>query len=174
MFFRRFYDDQLAQASYLLGCQATGQALVVDPNRHVEPYLRAAEAEGLRVTHVTETHIHADFVSGARELAERAGARLLLSDAGGADCAKRAEGVPLDPGQPADLGPRGAAGDLDCARPAAASVCRSAPTIPCRPHSTLSPTATETETPFFEDLAAAIVKFPISCGGSTSHASVLQ
>ena len=85
MFFRRFYDDQLAQASYLLGCQATGQALVVDPNRHVEPYLRAAEAEGLRVTHVTETHIHADFVSGARELAERAVARLLLSDAGGAD-----------------------------------------------------------------------------------------
>ena len=83
MLFRRFYDDQLAQASYLLGCQATGEALVVDPNRHVEPYLRAAEAEGLRVTHVTETHIHADFVSGARELASRAGARLLLSDAGG-------------------------------------------------------------------------------------------
>src|SRR3954471_13394673 len=85
MFFRRFYDDQLAQASYLLGCQATGEALVVDPNRHVEPYLRAAAAEGLRITHVTETHIHADFVSGARELARRAGARLLLSDAGGED-----------------------------------------------------------------------------------------
>jgi hydroxyacylglutathione hydrolase len=83
MFFRRFYDDQLAQASYLLGCQATGEALVVDPNRHVEPYLRAAEAESLRVTHVTETHIHADFVSGARELADRAGARLLLSGEGG-------------------------------------------------------------------------------------------
>jgi hydroxyacylglutathione hydrolase len=83
MFFRRFYDDQLAQASYLLGCQATGEALVVDPNRHVEPYLQAAAVEGLRVTHVTETHIHADFVSGARELARRAGARLLLSDAGG-------------------------------------------------------------------------------------------
>jgi hydroxyacylglutathione hydrolase len=83
MFFRRFYDDQLAQASYLLGCQATGEALVVDPNRHVEPYLRAAETEGLRVTHVTETHIHADFVSGARELAARAGARLLLSGEGG-------------------------------------------------------------------------------------------
>ena len=85
MFFRRFYDDQLAQASYLVGCQATGEALVVDPNRDVEPYVRAAEAEHLRVTHVTETHIHADFVSGARELARRAGARLLLSDAGGAD-----------------------------------------------------------------------------------------
>ena len=40
MLFRRFYDDQLAQASYLLGCQATGQALVVDPNRHIEPYLQ--------------------------------------------------------------------------------------------------------------------------------------
>ncbi len=83
MFFRRFYDDQLAQASYLLGCQATGESLLVDPNRHVEPYLCAAEAEGLRITHVTETHIHADFVSGARELAERTGARLLLSGEGG-------------------------------------------------------------------------------------------
>jgi hydroxyacylglutathione hydrolase len=83
MLFRRFYDDQLAQASYLVGCQATGDALVVDPNRHVDPYLRAAELEGLRITHVTETHIHADFVSGARELAHRAGARLLLSDEGG-------------------------------------------------------------------------------------------
>ena len=83
MLFRRFYDDQLAQASYLLGCQATGQALVVDPNRHIDPYLRAAENEGLRVTHVTETHIHADFISGARELADRAGARLLLSGEGG-------------------------------------------------------------------------------------------
>ncbi len=85
MFFRRFYDDQLAQASYLLGCQATGEALVVDPNRQVDSYLKAAAAEGLRITHVTETHIHADFVSGARELARRAGARLLLSDAGGDD-----------------------------------------------------------------------------------------
>jgi hydroxyacylglutathione hydrolase len=85
MFFRRFYDEGLAQASYLLGCQATGQALVVDPNREVNAYLQAAEREGLRVTHVTETHIHADFVSGARELAHRVGARLLLSDAGGDD-----------------------------------------------------------------------------------------
>jgi len=85
MLFRRFYDDQLAQASYLIGCQATGDALVVDPNRHLEPYLHAAETEGLRITHVTETHIHADYVSGARELAYRAGAKLLLSDEGGDD-----------------------------------------------------------------------------------------
>jgi hydroxyacylglutathione hydrolase len=57
----------------------------VDPGRDVDPYLQAAAAEGLRVAHVTETHIHADFVSGARELAHRAGARLYLSDAGGSE-----------------------------------------------------------------------------------------
>ena len=85
MYLERFYDHKLAQASYLIGCAATGEALVVDPNRDVEAYLRAAEREGLRVTHVTETHIHADFVSGARELAERTGARLHLSDEGDED-----------------------------------------------------------------------------------------
>lgn len=85
MFLKRFYDPKLAQASYLLGCTSSGEALVVDPNRRIEPYLQAAQAEGLRVAHVTETHIHADFVSGARELAHRAGARLYLSDAGGKD-----------------------------------------------------------------------------------------
>jgi hydroxyacylglutathione hydrolase len=83
MLLRRFYDPKLAQASYLVGCTTTGEALVVDPNRDIDPYLQAAEAEGLKVAHVTETHIHADFVSGARELAQRAGARLYLSDAGG-------------------------------------------------------------------------------------------
>ena len=85
MFFQRFYDTGLAQASYLIGCQRTGEAVVVDPNRDVEPYLAAAAKEGLRVTHVTETHIHADFVSGARELAARTGARLFLSGEGGDD-----------------------------------------------------------------------------------------
>ena len=83
MLLRRFYDPKLAQASYLVGCGSTGEALVVDPNRDIDPYLQAADAEGLRVAHVTETHIHADFVSGARELAHRAGAHLYLSDAGG-------------------------------------------------------------------------------------------
>lgn len=82
MFLRRLYDERLAQASYLLGCQRTGEALIVDPNRHVDRYIEAARQEGLRVTHVTETHIHADFVSGARELARRTGARLYLSGAG--------------------------------------------------------------------------------------------
>ena len=85
MLLRRFYDPKLAQASYLIGCPASGEALVVDPNRDLDPYLQAANEEGLRIAHVTETHIHADFVSGARELAHRAGARLYLSDAGGND-----------------------------------------------------------------------------------------
>ena len=85
MFFKRFYDTKLAQASYLIGCQRTGESVVVDPNRDVQQYVDAASAEGLRVTHVTETHMHADFVSGARELAQRTGAELLLSDEGDAD-----------------------------------------------------------------------------------------
>ena len=85
MLVRRFYDDRLAQASYLIGCQRTGEAIVIDPARDIEPYLRAAKAEGVRISRVTETHIHADFVSGARELAARTGAQLLLSAEGGED-----------------------------------------------------------------------------------------
>jgi len=85
MLLRRFYDTPLAQASYLVGCQATGEALVVDPNRDAEQYVAAAAAEGLRITHITETHIHADFVSGSRELAARTGGRLHLSAEGGSD-----------------------------------------------------------------------------------------
>ena len=85
MLLKRLYDANLAQASYLVGCQATGEALVIDPNRDVEQYQRAAKDEGLRVTHVTETHIHADFVSGSRELAATADATLLLSGEGGPD-----------------------------------------------------------------------------------------
>ena len=85
MILKRFYDEKLAQASYLLGCSVTGQALVIDPNRDVEPYMKAAAAERVRITHVTETHIHADFVSGTRELAARTGATMLLSAEGGPD-----------------------------------------------------------------------------------------
>ena len=85
MLLRLFYDEKLAQASYLVGCAATGEALVVDANRDVEQYVRAAEREGLRITHVTETHIHADYVSGSRELARRTGAKLYLSAEGGPD-----------------------------------------------------------------------------------------
>jgi hydroxyacylglutathione hydrolase len=84
MLLRHFYDTKLAQASYLVGCQRTGEAIVIDPHRDVEQYIKAAEAEGLRITHVTETHIHADFVSGVRELAAHTGATIHLSDEGDA------------------------------------------------------------------------------------------
>jgi hydroxyacylglutathione hydrolase len=85
MLFKRFYDDGLAQASYLIGCEATGEAIVVDANRDIAQYIDAAVREKMRITHVTETHIHADFVSGSRELAKVTGAALLLSAEGGPD-----------------------------------------------------------------------------------------
>jgi hydroxyacylglutathione hydrolase len=85
MLLKYFYDAKLAHASYLVGCQAVGEAIVVDPGRDVAPYLREAEANEMRLAAVAETHIHADFVSGARELAERCRAKLYLSDEGDAD-----------------------------------------------------------------------------------------
>ncbi|MFI5206875.1 MAG: rhodanese-like domain-containing protein [Gemmatimonadales bacterium] len=85
MLIKRLYDTRLAQASYLVGCQATGEALVIDPARDVEQYVAAARSEGLRIAYVTETHIHADFVSGTRELAARTKAVPVLSSEGGAD-----------------------------------------------------------------------------------------
>jgi hydroxyacylglutathione hydrolase len=85
MLLKYFYDKSLAQASYLVGCSQTGEALVIDPARDITPYLKAAQDEELRITHVTETHIHADFVSGIRELAAATGARMYLSDMGDAD-----------------------------------------------------------------------------------------
>jgi hydroxyacylglutathione hydrolase len=85
MLVRRFYDDRLAQASYLIGCQRSGEAIVIDPPRDVTAIMAAAREEGVRITRVTETHIHADFVSGARELAAATGAGLLLSAEGGPD-----------------------------------------------------------------------------------------
>lgn len=85
MLLRMIYDESLAQAAWLIGCQRTGEAIVVDPERDVDRYLSLAAKEGLRVTAVAETHIHADFLSGARELAEQVGAMLYLSDEGDAD-----------------------------------------------------------------------------------------
>lgn len=85
MFLKYFYDKPLAHASYLVGCQRSGEALVIDPSRSIQSYLETAEAEGLRITGAAETHIHADFVSGSRELADRVGAKLYLSDEGAVD-----------------------------------------------------------------------------------------
>ena len=85
MLLKRFFETKLAQTSYLIGCHATGEAIVIDPNRDVDQYVKAAAADGLKITHVTETHIHADFVSGSRELAAKTGAALFLSDEGDAN-----------------------------------------------------------------------------------------
>jgi hydroxyacylglutathione hydrolase len=85
MFFKRFYDDGLAQASYLIGCDGTGEAIVIDANREVATYVAAAAAEKLKIVAVTETHIHADYLSGSRELAKVTGAQLMLSAEGGTD-----------------------------------------------------------------------------------------
>lgn len=79
------YDEKLAQASYMVACQATGDALVIDPNRNLDQYIEMATNEGFTITSITETHIHADFASGSRELAMRTGADLYLSDEGDED-----------------------------------------------------------------------------------------
>lgn len=85
MLLKRIYDTDLAQASYLIGCPASGEAAVIDPRRDIGVYLREAEDNGLRITAVTETHVHADFLSGTRELAAATGATAYVSAEGGPD-----------------------------------------------------------------------------------------
>jgi len=85
MLLERIYDDDLAQASYLIGCQAEGEAIVVDPRRDVDVYVRVAAENDMRIVAVTETHIHADYLSGTRELAAATGAAMYVSDEGGPD-----------------------------------------------------------------------------------------
>ncbi|OLT13799.1 Zn-dependent hydrolase [Kocuria sp. CNJ-770] len=85
MLIERIYDDDLAQASYFIGCQRTGEALVVDPRRDIAVYRDLAAKNGMRITAVTETHIHADYLSGTRELAAGTGATMHVSGEGGED-----------------------------------------------------------------------------------------
>lgn len=82
MYFEQFYLGCLAHASYMLGSE--GEAVVVDPQRDVEIYLKAAEDHGLKIRHIFETHLHADFVSGHLELAARTGARIYIGAEAGA------------------------------------------------------------------------------------------
>jgi hydroxyacylglutathione hydrolase len=104
MFFQQIYDQDLAQASYLIGCQANGTAIVVDPRRDIGVYTELAAQENLKIVAVTETHIHADFLSGARELAAATGAALYLSDEGGQDWAYGFEHIGLRDGSEIRLG----------------------------------------------------------------------
>lgn len=85
MLLRYFYDEKLAHASYVVGCQKTGEAVVVDPMRDVTAYAELAKKEKLNIVGALETHIHADFVSGSRELHDRFGTKLYISDEGDAD-----------------------------------------------------------------------------------------
>lgn len=85
MFLRQITDAALAQNAYLIGCQRTGEAVIVDPERDVDRYLQIAAENGLRITAVADTHIHADYLSGAREMMERHGAKAYLSEEGGPD-----------------------------------------------------------------------------------------
>ena len=82
MYFEQFYLTCLAHASYMIGSQ--GEAAVVDPQRDVEIYLKAAEEQGLKIRHIFETHLHADFVSGHKELAARTGAKIYIGAQAGA------------------------------------------------------------------------------------------
>jgi len=83
MFFQHVYDKSLAQASYFIGCQKKGVAAVIDPKRDVDTYLEIAKNNNMTITHILETHIHADFLAGSRELAALTGAKMYLSAEGG-------------------------------------------------------------------------------------------
>ncbi len=82
MYFKQFYLGCLAHASYLVG--SDGEAAVVDPQRDVDEYVAEAESQGLKIKYVIETHLHADFVSGHRELAARTGAQIVFGEKAGA------------------------------------------------------------------------------------------
>ncbi|MEJ5994502.1 MBL fold metallo-hydrolase [Pedobacter sp. Du54] len=104
MFFQHVYDKSLAQASFLIGCQATGEALVIDAQRDMDVYLKIAAQNNLKITHITETHIHADFLTGSRELAAVTGAQLYLSDEGGADWQYQFDHIGLKHGDKINVG----------------------------------------------------------------------
>jgi hydroxyacylglutathione hydrolase len=99
MFFQHIYDKTLAQASYFIGCQKAGVAAVIDPKRDVDTYLEIAKQNNMKITHVLETHIHADFLSGSRELRAITGADLYLSDEGGEGWEYEFDHVGLKDGQ---------------------------------------------------------------------------
>lgn len=84
MFFQQIFEEKLAQYAYLVGCQASGEAIVVDPMRDINRYEAIAEKNNLKIVGAAETHIHADYLSGLREFAE-AGVKVFVSDEGDDD-----------------------------------------------------------------------------------------
>lgn len=85
MYSQQFFIEGLGCASYLLGCEAYGLAAVIDPDRDVQKYLDAASARGMTITHIIETHLHADHVSGNSDLAVRTGAQICIHEGSGAE-----------------------------------------------------------------------------------------
>ncbi len=85
MYTQQFFVEGLGCASYIVGCEAEGVAAVIDPDRNVEKYLEAATVRGLRITHIIETHLHADHISGNTDLAGRIGAAIYLHEASDAE-----------------------------------------------------------------------------------------
>src|SRR5438067_5517301 len=88
MFFKQFYLGCLAHASYLIGSE--GEAAVVDPQRDVDQYIEEARAQNLKIKYIIETHLHADFISGHRELASKTTAQIIFGKEAGATFAHRA------------------------------------------------------------------------------------
>ncbi|MDZ7681800.1 MAG: MBL fold metallo-hydrolase [Fodinibius sp.] len=84
MYFQQIFEEKLAQYSYLIGCQKTGKAIVIDPMRDIDRYQKLAHEEGLSIVAAAETHIHADYLTGLREFAE-AGVKVYASDEGNDD-----------------------------------------------------------------------------------------
>lgn len=84
MFFEQIFEEKLAQYAYLIGCQRNGQAIVIDPMRDIDRYEKLAARHNLKIVAAAETHIHADYLSGLREFAER-GVKVYASDEGDKD-----------------------------------------------------------------------------------------
>lgn len=84
MFFEQIFEEKLAQYAYLIGCQRSGEAIVVDPMRDIKRYEKLAAKHNLKIIAAAETHIHADYLSGLREFAEN-GVKVYASDEGDKD-----------------------------------------------------------------------------------------
>jgi glyoxylase-like metal-dependent hydrolase (beta-lactamase superfamily II)/rhodanese-related sulfurtransferase len=100
MYIEQFFIEGLGCASYLVGCEAHGLAAVVDPDRDVQKYIDSARSRGLKITHIIETHLHADHVSGNTDLAQRTGAEIYFHESAQAQFPHR----PLTTGQQLWLG----------------------------------------------------------------------
>jgi len=84
MYFKQFFDEKLAQYAYMVGCQANGTAIVIDPMRDIDQYIDHAAKQNLTIVGAADTHIHADYISGLREFADR-GVKVYASDEGDKD-----------------------------------------------------------------------------------------